>query len=238
MRYSYRRVSTSRQELGPQAQADEIARWGAVDQDFCDLGVSGSIPIAERSEGAKLLSVLQDGDTVVVAKLDRLFRSVADAAITLDGWCKRDIKLVSLKESFDMTSPMGKFMSSVMAAFAELERAMIRERTSAALQAKLARGEHMGGIPYGWALVGGRLVEHPHEQNIIGMIRQWLSLGLKQHQVAEKLNRNGHVTKKGRVWTQESVSKALTSDAAVRKLGVSAINPEETNDRDLAPDPH
>lgn len=225
MLYSYRRVSTDDQQLGPQAQADAIKRWGVCDTDFLDAGVSGSIPLCERPVGSKMIAMLQPGDTVIVSKLDRLFRSTADAAVTLDDWCKRDIKLVSLHEGFDMTTSMGKFMSSVMAAFAELERAMIRERTSAALQAKMARGEHHGAIPFGWNRANGKLVEHMVEQVVIRKARELKAAGLINYRVANYLNEHGYISKRGGQWTEKKVRMALAFDNRMRRIGVNN-NPE------------
>jgi len=149
MIFSYRRCSLDDMHHGPAAQADRIEAWARnqnvlVERDFFDDGVSGSIPLAERPQGAVMLNALKKkaGERlVVVAKLDRLFRSVADAATTIDSWDKAGIKLVAIGENFDMGSPLGRAMAQLASVFAELERAMIRERTKAALASKKARGE-------------------------------------------------------------------------------------------------
>src|SRR5438067_2366753 len=103
MSLAYRRCSTDDQQHGPKAQSDRIEAWArsqsmTIDQDFFDDGVSGSIPLADRPQGAVMLDALKRraGERlVVVAKLDRLFRSVSDAALTLDAWSKAGIKLVA-----------------------------------------------------------------------------------------------------------------------------------------------
>ena len=67
---------------------------------------------------------------IVVAKIDRLFRSVADDAQSIVDFDKMGIELVAIAEGFDMTNPYGRAMAQMASVFAELERAMIRERTS------------------------------------------------------------------------------------------------------------
>lgn len=239
MIYSYRRVSTDEQLLGPQAQEDAIRRWlsgtmslalAQPDADFCDIGVSGSVPLASRPQGGELVCKLQPGDTIVIAKLDRMFRSVADAAVTLANWDKVGVKLVSIGEGFDMTNPYGRAMAQMASVFAELERALIASRTSAALQSKIARGDHHGGKPYGWDRSGGRLKENEAEQAVLHRMRLWRDLGLDQRHISERLNSEGVVTKKKRKWTQEKVCRALAVAERFRIIGLSPINPEASND--------
>lgn len=217
MIYSYRRVSTAEQYNGPEAQGNAIKTWlnnQPRDEDFCfndifDDGVSGSVPLGNRPGGAELLRRLTPGDTVVTAKLDRLFRSVGDAAVTIADWCKRDIKLISLSEGFDMTSPYGKAMAHIMAALAELERDMIRERTKAALAAKMARGERVGGVPYGWDWIDFKLKTNVGEQGWIRQIRQWNQEGNSVRRITHMLNEAGTPAKKGGKWHKRIVAEIL-----------------------------
>lgn len=241
MIYSYRRVSTEEQANGPLAQYDTINRWFLASgmpyhvesQDFFDNGVSGSVPLAERPAGKLLMARIEQDEsppTILVAKLDRMFRSVADAAVTLAHWDKVGVKLVSIGEGFDMTNPYGRAMAQMASVFAELERALIRSRTSAAIQAKIARGDHHGGVPYGWDRIKGKLKINQAEQSVLAKIRDWSGLGLKQEYIAGKLNAAGVTTKKGTVWDQQSVSKALATEEKFRIIGVPNINPEAENE--------
>ena len=104
-----------------------------------------------------------------MAKLDRLFRSVADAANVIDDFDKRGIQLVAIAENFDMTSPYGRAMAQMASVFAELERAMIRERTKAAMNVKRARNVRMShNIPFGWDEgAEGILLKNENEQAAI-----------------------------------------------------------------------
>src|SRR5207302_10212473 len=105
---------------------------------------SGGKPLESRPAGAKLLATARKSKPiVVVAKLDRLFRSVADAATVIADFDRKGIQLVAVAEGFDMTNPYGRAMAQMASVFAELERAMIRERTKSAMSVKRSRAERM-----------------------------------------------------------------------------------------------
>lgn len=228
MIHTYRRVSTQEQHLGPIAQTESIQRWlsqnPGVTQDYFDDGISGGTPLGLRPEGARLLGAVQAGDTVVCSKLDRLFRSVVDAAGTIDAWTKLGVKTVSLAEGFDMGNPYGKAMAQMASVFAELERAMIRQRTRDALAAKKERGEIVGVAPYGWSNVPGTgqvLVNHK-EQEVIQIIASCRAAGMKQRLIVDKLNGMGIKTRHGSGWRQNLISEILTRHAgSARQVMVS-----------------
>jgi DNA invertase Pin-like site-specific DNA recombinase len=97
---------------------------------FADPEISGGKPLASRPAGSQLLATaLKSKTPVIVAKLDRLFRSVADAANVIAAFDRKGIQLVAIAESLDMSSAYGRAMAQMASVFAELERAMIRERT-------------------------------------------------------------------------------------------------------------
>src|SRR5262249_35249926 len=113
-------------------------------QMFEEPGGSGAKPLNERPAAKRLLAEAKRSKaTVVVAKLDRLFRSVADAALKITEFDSSGVEPVSIAERFDMTSPYGRAMAQMASVFAELERAMITERTRAALRVKKACGERI-----------------------------------------------------------------------------------------------
>ena len=86
----------------------------------------------DRPELHRLLDHLRDGDTVVVWKLDRLSRSLKDVLHIMERIAKTGAGFRSITENIDTTTPAGRMMMQMVGAFAEFERAMIRERTSAA----------------------------------------------------------------------------------------------------------
>src|ERR1700730_12641693 len=141
----YMRVSSEEQAdhgLGLESQRQRIKAYCDMKgldlvTIFEDPAVSGGRPLGTRPSGARLLAeARRTKPVVVVAKLDRLFRSVADAAQTITSFDRYGIELVAISEGFDMTNPYGRAMAQMASVFAELERAMIRERTRAAMKVK------------------------------------------------------------------------------------------------------
>jgi DNA invertase Pin-like site-specific DNA recombinase len=96
----------------------------------------------DRPELHRLLDHLREEDTLVVWKLDRLSRSLKDVLHIMERIAAAGAGFRSLTENIDTTTPAGRMMIQMVAAFAEFERAMIRERTSAGLAAAPRRGSH------------------------------------------------------------------------------------------------
>ena len=122
--YGYARVSTQEQNLGRQLEA--LKARGIDDAHiYADKisGVADSRPALDE-----LLGVLQRGDSLVVLSFDRLARSTMHLLKLADEFNERGIDLVSIKDACDTTTPQGKFFFTVTAAFAEMERSIIKER--------------------------------------------------------------------------------------------------------------
>jgi DNA invertase Pin-like site-specific DNA recombinase len=153
---------------------------------------------------------------VVVAKPDRLFRSVADAANVIDDFDKKGIQLVAFAESFDMTSPFGSAMAQMASVFAELERAMIRERTRRAMSVKRSRGERISGhAPCGWDFSrGGLLMENAREQRIIARMRRMQAERMSYRGIALRLDEERIRPKRGKRWIHTTVKSILVRNAA------------------------
>jgi DNA invertase Pin-like site-specific DNA recombinase len=151
-----------------------------------------------------------------VAKLDRLFRSVADAASVIADFDKKGIELVAIAENFDMTSPYGRAMAQMASVFAELERAMIRERTRSAMSVKRARGERISGhAPFGWDFgATDHLVENAQEQQVIARMRKLRAEGLSYRGIAVRLDDEGILPKRGKRWIHTTVKSILARSAA------------------------
>jgi len=135
----YARVSTEEQHLDLQIDALEGA---GCDPIFTDQGMSAVARHRKGFEGA--LEFLQGGDTLVIWKMDRAFRSLRHALDVLELLEKRNIEFKSLTDQIDTTTPMGKCMYQIRNAFAELERNLISERTKAGMEAARRRGVKLG----------------------------------------------------------------------------------------------
>jgi DNA invertase Pin-like site-specific DNA recombinase len=140
MRIGYARVSTDDQTLDLQRDALARARCRQIYEEHAS-GKSATRPQLEAC-----LRALREGDTLVIWRLDRLGRSLADLIQLTNDLKSRSIELESLTEKLDTGSPTGKRVFHVFAALAEFERNLIRERTLAGLKAARARGRK-GGRP-------------------------------------------------------------------------------------------
>lgn len=136
----YARVSTADQD--PQLQIDAIVRDGVRPEDIYHEKVSGAAK--SRPQFARMMREIRPGDVVVIWKLDRLGRSLAQVLKTIETFKEKGVDLRILTHNFDSTTPMGKAMFMISAVFSELERDLAIERTRAGLIAAKARGR-MGG---------------------------------------------------------------------------------------------
>ncbi len=140
MLVGYARVSTLDQN--PALQIDALK--GAGCERIFTEKASGAQ--RDRPELKAALTYLRAGDTLVVWKLDRLARSMHQLIETVEELQGRGIALRSLTESIDTATPGGRLVFHIFGALAEFERTVIRERTSAGLQAARERGKK-GGRP-------------------------------------------------------------------------------------------
>ncbi|MGA8482184.1 MAG: recombinase family protein [Chthoniobacterales bacterium] len=141
MRIGYARVSTDDQTLDLQRDALKRAKCRQMYEEHA----SGKN--ATRPELDACLKSLREGDTLVVWRLDRLGRSLADLIRLTNELQTRKVELESLTEKIETHSPAGKLVFHVFAALAEFERNLIRERTMAGLKAARARGRKGGRPP-------------------------------------------------------------------------------------------
>ncbi|PHR21904.1 MAG: hypothetical protein COA41_00435 [Sphingopyxis sp.] len=135
----YARVSTHDQTLDLQLDALALAN---CDHIFTDKGISA---IARSRPGfEEALDRLKAGDTLVLWKMDRAFRSLRHALDVLERFEKEGVHFLVLTEGIDTTTPMGRCFYQIRNAFAELERSLISERTKAGLEATRRRGTRLG----------------------------------------------------------------------------------------------
>lgn len=143
--YGYARVSTDdqtceNQRLTIQAKYPDLKKW------YQDEGVSGTVPAAQRPALAKVLELVEAGDTLVVVAIDRLGRDTLDVLNTVETLKKKGVSVVSLRENFDMTTPIGGFMLTLLAGLASLEKATIKERQLAGIKRARAEGKNLGKV--------------------------------------------------------------------------------------------
>lgn len=134
----YARVSTAHQDAGAQKQALRDA--GAI-RVFTETA-SGAT--ATRPQLAAAMDYLRPGDVLAVWKLDRLGRSLRDLIVQVEAIQRAGAELRSLTEQIDTTTPAGRLFFHVMAALANFERELIRERTMVGLAYAASQGRRPG----------------------------------------------------------------------------------------------
>jgi len=182
-----------------------------------DEGVSGAKPLASRDGGQRLIELLAKGQAqhVVALKLDRLFRDAEDALRQTRAWDKARIALHLVDmggTTLNTASAMGRFFLSMLAAFAELERNLIAERTALALRHKKAHLEAYAPEPYGYKRVEERLIRDAKEQGVLAQIFGLRQAGRSLRDIAATLNVLGIPTKRGARWYASTIHYLLRND--------------------------
>ncbi len=205
--------------------------WTVVPTRYDDGGFTGAN--LERPALQALLDDIERGqvDMVVVYKVDRLSRSLLDFARLMEQFEKKSIGFVSITQSFDTSTSMGRLILNVLLSFAQFEREMIAERTSDKIQAAKKRGKWTGGaVMLGYAVDKEKhgLVVAPEEAELVRLI---FDLYQRLHStllVAQRLNKQGFTTKRhisgngrvvgGRVWGKVAVHTILRNPIYVGKI--------------------
>src|SRR5438309_10355063 len=141
MLIGYARVSTNDQETATQVAALKTAGCERIYREKASGGRW------DRPELHRLLDQLRKSDVVVVWKLDRLSRSLRDVLTIMERLSEAGAGFRSLTEAIDTTTPAGRMMMQMVGAFAEFERAMLRERTKAGLESARREGRIVDSRP-------------------------------------------------------------------------------------------
>jgi site-specific DNA recombinase len=262
----YMRVSSEEQrdhdniDLQAQFFADYTRLYGLeVIHTYTDDGVSGTIPLAERPEGARLLEDAAKGefDTLLVYKLDRLGRKLLVTVDAHDRLQEARVSLRSATEPIDTSTPSGRLIFQMLASFAEYEREAIRERTSDGLARAYRNGAQLGMIPYAYDISeDGEFVIVEDEAKIVRELFENIAAGSTLSHEAERLSSagigspgskyRGRPRKHGLRWSRSTVRGIIKQGAysgthtvrSARKGVVSrevpAIVTPETQQRALA----
>jgi site-specific DNA recombinase len=218
----YVRVSTDKQaEAGVslEAQAGKIRAMAAVHSaELLDVIVDGgeSAKSLQRPGMERLLALVDSREVqaVIVAKLDRLTRSVRDLCELLERFERRGVALISVAESLDTSSAAGRLVLNIMTAVSQWEREAIGERTRDALSHKRSNGERVGNIAYGYRLSGDGTHLEPDEAEhaVVVRIATLRQARKTLREIARDLNQRGCRTRRGSEWRHEYVKRI--ADAA------------------------
>lgn len=153
--------------------------WSLIDRTYDDGGISGGT--MRRPALQRLLADIRSGriDIVIVYKVDRLTRSLLDFARLVEAFDKAKVSFVSVTQSFNTTSSMGRLTLNMLLSFAQFEREVTAERIRDKIAASKAKGMWMGGIsPLGYEPDGRSLkIVEPHALMIRNLFQRYLDLG-------------------------------------------------------------
>ena len=206
--FAYARVSTDEQAesgLGLDAQlasahaAITHRGWELAD-DVIDAGVSGSVDPERRDALGPALVSLDAGDAeaLVVARLDRITRSLQAWADLVERSRRRGWAIVAVVESFDLSTDSGEMVAGMLAVVAQYERRLIGSRTRHAMAAARARGIRLG-----------RPVEH--SPTVRALVVEMRESGATLQQIADRLTDDGAATPRGGRWHPSTVRTILRS---------------------------
>lgn len=221
---AYVRVSTEGQAEGGvslEAQRVKVEAYASL----YDLEVVAVVEDAgasakslDRPGLTRALEMLEAGgaDGLLVAKLDRLTRSVRDLGVLLDRGFRDRWALLSVAEQVDTRSAAGRLVLNVLCSVAEWEREAIGERTREALQHLRHQGARLGGEALGWARCeerdeeGRLIVREVHDEAVtVARILELRREGRTMNEIAAKLHEEEHRTKRGGRWHAMTVKRVL-----------------------------
>lgn len=191
--------------------------WDVADV-VTDLDVSGSDK-GLRLNRPGLLKVRArwgEADVLVFAKLDRIARNVGDWTALREEADRHGVALVSVAENLDLTTPSGRFVATILQAFAEMEAAMISTRTKEAVAYLAREGRHRGGLAaFGWRGVlrtdgpGYRLALDPERAPIVREAVDRITAGEPISAVVEDFNARGLASPEGNGWKAVALRRLL-----------------------------
>lgn len=215
----YVRVSTDEQAtsgVSLAAQAEKVRAYAALyDLELVELieDAGASAKSLDRPGLQRALAMLEKGeaDGIVIAKLDRLTRSVADMATLIDRYFaeKRGKSLFSVADSIDTRTAAGRMVLNILCSVSQWEREAIGERTRDALRHKARRGEVYNHAPLGFEAVEGRLVEVAEEMRAVDEVRRLAAAGASLRTICRAMEAAGFKTKRGGTWRPSTVQAIL-----------------------------
>ncbi len=219
---AYARVSTVEQAEGGISLDAQIAKMGAyaglydleIIETILDPGESGKT--LNRPGLRRALALLKSGkaDGLLIVKLDRLTRSIADWQDLIDGYFgeRGGKQLLSVNDSIDTRTAAGRLVLAILVTVAQWERETIGERTRDALQHKIRNGQRVGKVRFVYDLAadGATLVDNPAEQRIVALMRDLRAAGRTLREIAAELTERNIPTKEGNSqWQHQTVAYIL-----------------------------
>jgi site-specific DNA recombinase len=190
--------------------------WVLVRDQYDDGGISGGT--LDRPSLKRLLADVDEGlvDVVVVYKIDRLSRSLMDFAKLVDVFDRNGVTFVSVTQSFNTTTSMGRLTLNILLSFAQFEREVTAERIRDKVRASRMKGMWMGGVPpYGYRVEDRKLViDEEHAANVRWIFARFLEIG-SGTELAREVGKRGIRTPRGNRIDKKYLYRMLNNRAYI-----------------------
>ena len=190
--------------------------WVLVRDQYDDGGISGGT--LERPGLQRLLDDIEDGlvDVVVVYKIDRLSRSLADFAKLVEVFDRNGVTFVSVTQSFNTTTSMGRLTLNILLSFAQFEREVTAERIRDKVAASRRKGMWMGGVPpYGYVVKDRKLVvDEETAEHVRWIFARFLEIG-SATELAREVGKRGIRTPRGNRIDKKYLYRMLSNRAYI-----------------------
>ncbi len=213
----YTRVSTedqAKEGFSLDAQLDKLrsycnARDWSIAGEYIDDGYSGRN--VKRPAYSRMLEEMDSWDILLVIKMDRIHRNSKNFMLMMEDLKKHEKEFVSMTESLDTSTAMGRFVMDIIQRIAQLESEQIGERVYIGMEQKARTNGGMLGfnIPYGYNYVNGKLIINHNEAKQVKKIFLQYSKGMGMKKIANELNSKNIPTKQNRNWGSQTVSLIL-----------------------------
>ena len=213
----YTRVSTedqAKEGFSLDAQLDKLrsyckARDWIIAGEYIDDGYSGRN--VKRPAYTRMMQEMDKWDAILVIKMDRIHRNSKNFMLMMEDLKKHGKEFVSMTESLDTSTAMGRFVMDIIQRIAQLESEQIGERVYIGMEQKArTNGGVLGfNIPYGYDYIDGKLVINKDEARVVRDIYSWYTEGKSMGEIAKMLNNSKIPTKKGGFWAKKTISTIL-----------------------------
>jgi len=213
----YTRVSTedqAKEGFSLDAQMDKLrsyckARDWIVAEEYIDDGYSGRN--VKRPAYSRMIAEMDKWDLLLVIKMDRIHRNSKNFMFMMEHLKKEEKEFVSMTESLDTSTAMGRFVMDIIQRIAQLESEQIGERVYIGMAQKARTNSGVLGfnIPYGYNYFYGKLLVNDKEADVIKDIYSWYKDGESMGKIAKMLNNAKIPTKKQGFWAKKTISRIL-----------------------------
>ena len=205
-------LDAQREACAAYVASQKAEGWAAIRERYDDGGFSGGT--LDRPALKQLISDIEAGliDVIVVYKIDRLSRSLMDFAKLVEIFDRNNVTFVSVTQSFNTTTSMGRLTLNILLSFAQFEREVIGERIRDKFAASRKRGMWMGGfVPMGYDVKDRKLVVNDSEAATVRMIfERFAALG-SASTLARALQAEGVANKRGRLIDKGFIYKLINN---------------------------